>query len=251
MADNTTVLSCPRGAREYVWRQGDTLAAVAARFGVNEADIRRINPSLTGEPQPGESICVPTLRCPNGMLYVVHKGDTFTSIAKEYGITVAQLSAANPFVEPDVLAVGQVICVPVQEEEEEPTPPAQPDTPDSGGDIIINNNISVCIENVVKKTVLAGECYADLLVKAGLSYILFKLLNPGLVPGSLQVGQEYFVPKDELCCAPVSAGRTYLLQPGDTLQSAAQTLGVSVGALLSRNPSLSPADFVAGASVRY
>lgn len=251
MSDTTASRSCPKGSNAYVLRQGDTLAAVAARYGVTEEDLRRINPDLTGDPAPGDTICVPALRCPDGTLYVVHRGDTFTSIAKAFGITVAQLSAANPFVDPDVIAIGQVICVPVREQEQ-PDEPEQPEEkPESGGDVIINNNISICINNVVKNVVQAGESYADLLIKTGLSYILFKLLNPALKPGALHAGQEYYVPKDDLCCAPVSAGRTYLLQPGDTLHSAAQTLGVSPGALLSRNPRLAPADFIEGTSVRY
>lgn len=254
MSDTTASRFCPKGSNAYVLRQGDTLAAVAARYGVTEEDLRRINPDLTGDPAPGDTVCVPALRCPDGTLYVVHRGDTFTSIAKAFGVTVAQLSAANPFVDPDVIAIGQVICVPVREEEEEqqPSAPSVPEEPENGGGgTVINNNISICINNVIKNTVQAGESYADLLIKTGLSYLLFKIFNPALKPGHLHAGQEYFVPGDDLCCAPVSAGRTYLLQPGDTLHSAAQTLGVSPGALLSRNPRLAPADFIEGTSVRY
>lgn len=247
MSDTSSARSCPAGANAYVWREGDTLASVAQRYGVTEADLRRIN-TFSGAPEPGQTICVPALRCPEGTLYVVHRGDTFTSISKAFGITVAQLSAANPFVDPDVIAIGQVLCVPVRADEE----PEAPDAPEQGGDVIINNNtISICLNNVVKNVVQAGESYADLLIKTGLSYLLFKLFNPKLTPGDMHAGQEYFVPKDDLCCAPVSAGRVYLLQPGDTLQSVAQTLHVSVGALLSRNPRLAPADFVEGTSVRY
>ena len=257
MAETVSQSSCPKGANAYVLREGDTLAGIAARYGVTEKDIRRINPGISASPAPGETICVPSLRCPEGTLYVVHRGDTFTSIAKAFGITVAQLSAANPFVDPDVIAIGQVICVPVREEEEEQptpdTPPTQPPQQENAGDIIINNtnNISVCIQNVVQYEVQPGESYADLLIRTGLSYLLFKLFNPHLLPGNLVVGQKYFAPKDDLCCAPVSAGRSYLLQPGENLTSAAQALGVSVGTLLRSNPRLSPADFIEGTSVRY
>jgi len=143
--------------------------------------------------------------------------------------------------------------VPAREEEE--TPPAQkpeqPEGPDNAGDIIINNNITVCIDNVEKRIVLAGESYADLLIKTGLSYLLFRLLNPALRPGALFAGQEYFVPQQELCCVPASAGRSYLLQEGEDLHAAAAKLGVSVGTLLSRNPNLAPGDFVQGTSVHY
>lgn len=257
MAETVSQSACPKGANAYVLREGDTLASVAARYGVTEEDIRRINPGISAAPAPGETICVPSLRCPEGTLYVVHRGDTFTSIAKAFGITVAQLSAANPFVDPDVIAIGQVICVPVREEKPEPEPepekPVEPEKPETGADIVINNtnNISVCIQNVVQYEVRPGESYADLLIRTGLSYLLFKLFNPHLLPGNLLVGQKYFAPKDDLCCAPVSAGRSYLLQSGENLQTAAQALGVSVGALLRSNPHLSPADFVEGTSVRY
>ncbi|MDO4740154.1 MAG: LysM peptidoglycan-binding domain-containing protein [Eubacteriales bacterium] len=247
MAETVSAFSCPAGANAYVLRQGDTLATIAARYGVTVADIRRINPELIGDAKPGDAICVPSLRCPNGTLYVVHKGDTLTAIAKKFGVTVAQMTAANPFIDPDVIAIGQVLCVPVREEEPD-TPAPKPDTPsapESGGETVLR----VCID-VVKYTVKSGESYSDLLVKTGLSYLLFRLFNPELKPGRLYVGQEYYAPKESPCCA-TTAGRMYLLQPGEDLQTAAGNLGVSVGALLSSNPNLAPADFTEGTTVRY
>lgn len=45
-------------------------------------------------------------------LYVVQPGDTLTSIADEFGTTVAELIAANGLTDPDNIQVGQQIIVP-------------------------------------------------------------------------------------------------------------------------------------------
>ena len=52
-------------------------------------------------------------RCPAGtMPYRVRSGDTFFSIARRYNTSVDALLRANPGVDPDMLRVGQIICVP-------------------------------------------------------------------------------------------------------------------------------------------
>ena len=44
--------------------------------------------------------------------YKVVKNDTFTKIAKKFGITVAVLQAANPKVNPNKLTIGTVLKIP-------------------------------------------------------------------------------------------------------------------------------------------
>ncbi len=44
--------------------------------------------------------------------YVVVKGDSFSKIAKKFGVTVKAVEAANPGVEPTKLKVGQKISIP-------------------------------------------------------------------------------------------------------------------------------------------
>ena len=45
-------------------------------------------------------------------IYVVQSGDTFYRIAQKYGLTVAQLQAANEIPDPAKLAVGQALLIP-------------------------------------------------------------------------------------------------------------------------------------------
>ena len=49
---------------------------------------------------------------PEGVSHVVSSGQTLFSIARAYGVTVAQLTAANDLADPNVLNVGQSLFVP-------------------------------------------------------------------------------------------------------------------------------------------
>jgi|SRR6516165_9931888 LysM repeat protein len=45
--------------------------------------------------------------------YTVQSGDTLTSIAAQFGVTLAALAAANPQISnPNMISVGQVLTVP-------------------------------------------------------------------------------------------------------------------------------------------
>jgi murein DD-endopeptidase MepM/ murein hydrolase activator NlpD len=44
--------------------------------------------------------------------YIIQPGDTIWNLANEYGLTVDDILAANPEVDPDNLMVGQVILIP-------------------------------------------------------------------------------------------------------------------------------------------
>lgn len=54
--------------------------------------------------------------CPRGsMPYIVKSGDTPYNIARTFGISVDDLLAANPGINPNNLQIGQIICVPTTE----------------------------------------------------------------------------------------------------------------------------------------
>jgi len=57
-------------------------------------------------PPPPPAVC-------SGFYYTVRAGDSLFLIGRRYGCTVAQLLAANPQItDPNVIYIGQVICVP-------------------------------------------------------------------------------------------------------------------------------------------
>lgn len=51
--------------------------------------------------------------CPAGTTaYVIRAGDTFYTLASRFGVSLAELLAANPGIDPSRLMVGQTLCIP-------------------------------------------------------------------------------------------------------------------------------------------
>lgn len=122
------------GARTYEVRPGDTLGAVAGRFGVTVsaivaangiADPNRIFPGQvftipSTEPAPPPPV-VPSAPPEDvvdevpveGHVYVVRPGDTLGAIAQRAGTTVAALASENGIANPNLIFPGQVIRTPV------------------------------------------------------------------------------------------------------------------------------------------
>jgi len=76
---------------------------------------------------------------PTPTIYVVQAGDTMSSIAQRFGVTVEEILAANSLADPDTLSVGQNLLIPVEgyvpptatpaEAAPLPTNPAEPPLP--------------------------------------------------------------------------------------------------------------------------
>ena len=96
---------------------GETLFALAGRFGTTVQDILSFNPGL--DPNNlfvGQLICIPVVGpgCPAGTAtYIVRPGDTFFALARRFGTTPEAIARANPGVDPQNLVIGQRLCIPV------------------------------------------------------------------------------------------------------------------------------------------
>jgi len=108
------VPACPGGSL-YPIKAGDTLNALAARFGVSLAAIVAANPGIVpGNLQIGQVICIPGRGfCPGGTPYSIRAGDTLYQIALRFGFSLQDLLAANPQIDPIRLQIGQIICLPI------------------------------------------------------------------------------------------------------------------------------------------
>lgn len=141
----------PGGGATYTIRSGDTLAGIASRLGITLEDLRTANPDIDpGALRSGQVINLPQLpdnaptaaattapttpvapeettapeptntpqpaatNTPSslGRTYIVEAGDIPVSIAAKFGITVEELLAANPDIDPRGLQVGQVLIIP-------------------------------------------------------------------------------------------------------------------------------------------
>lgn len=80
-----------------------------------------ISPTPTLTPLPATPTPVPS-PTPAFLTYTIEAGDNFSFIAAEFDISIAELEAANPGVDPTNLQIGQEIRVPVTGGVPTPTP---------------------------------------------------------------------------------------------------------------------------------
>lgn len=235
---------CAEGAAAYIWRRGDTVDRVAERFNTTAAEIRAINPGVVyTRLQPGEVICVPSddIICPGNSTYRVQDGDNLVTIAQRLGLRPGQLLAANPYIDPDRLSVGQVICVPVR------TGTGGTTGGGAGGTGGGGECVGCCPAGTVSQTVRAGDSLVRILTRNDISYEYFRELNPGIDDQRLVPGRRYCVPVVTPTGVCETAGmQGYIWAAGDTLATVAARYRLTAADILRMNPSLKPSQLVPG-----
>ncbi|WP_105317620.1 LysM peptidoglycan-binding domain-containing M23 family metallopeptidase [Thermus tenuipuniceus] len=105
----------------YEVKPGDTLAGIAARYGVDPRHIMWSSNLQSDRLQMGQRLLIPLVavedrppRVPPGVeVYRVRPGDTLQGVASRYGISVLDLVSANPSLESlDRLVAGSVLYIP-------------------------------------------------------------------------------------------------------------------------------------------
>jgi len=148
--NSAAAIAHPAGAHQYEVKASDTLTKIAIAYKTTPAEIMATNnlkegtllrpgqmlviPAAKATPKPAvegpkttatnntaaatavpaaatPAADIPPTRTTPG-LYTVKKGDTLTSIAKTYGLSLDDLSKANKITDPKKLQLGQVLKVP-------------------------------------------------------------------------------------------------------------------------------------------
>ena len=104
----------------YTVQRGDTLWAIARRYGTTVGEIAEINnisnPNLI---YPGQELRIPTNSTTEGeetrgtgdIIYTVQRGDTLSKIAREYNVTVAHIVELNDITNPNLIYPGEKLRI--------------------------------------------------------------------------------------------------------------------------------------------
>ncbi len=177
------------GPFEYTVQPGDTLGAIEARFNINQLEIIEANQLLTPDSLiVGTTLIIPgyipdadgssasaagtgTNAVPGAQVtYIVQPGDSFFSIAQEFGIDPDDLAIANNIVNRNVLRVGQELIIPGVSQRD------------------------VQILRGTTHTVASGETLSEIATQYGVTVESILSLNNLTDPNSIVVGQELVIP---------------------------------------------------------
>jgi LysM repeat protein len=94
-------------------------------------------PPMVAQPVTPPPVTPPPVEPTAGSEYVVVKGDTLGHIAKEHGVSLKALEAANPGVDPKKLKIKQKLVIPPPAPSAESTQAAPTGAGDMGGEIYV------------------------------------------------------------------------------------------------------------------
>ena len=88
-----TNVTVSRGVIEYTVKDGDTMAAIASKYGITTDDIRWSNDiKYEDDISAGDLLYLPSV---SGIVYTVKADETASSIAEKYGSTATEIIAMN------------------------------------------------------------------------------------------------------------------------------------------------------------
>ena len=155
--------------------------------------------------------------------YIVKPGDSLTSIARRYGVSVTQLAATNGLAWNAWLYSGQRLTIPGQANA--PAPEATSEAAEDGTYVVQPGDTltSIAIQHGVRVDDLAG---ANELTGSRLVYTGQRLVIPG---------QEADPAAEPTPGPTAGSDGVYVVQRGNTLFSIARWNGVTVAALMAAN----------------
>jgi LysM repeat protein len=110
--------TAPSTGLTYTVQRGDTLSAIAKRFGTTVDAIVRAN-GITNPSRivTGQKLIIPgattsSSSATGGRVYIVQRGDTLSRIAARYGTTVNAIVKANNLSNPNYIYAGQRLIIP-------------------------------------------------------------------------------------------------------------------------------------------
>jgi LysM repeat protein len=214
-----------QGQTVHVVRWGETLASIAARYGVTVAAIVQTN--HLANPNyiyVGQVLTIPG-RAPAavpaaGATYVVQWGDSLAAIAARFGVTVQALMAANGLSNPNFIYAGQVLKIPGGAPAAPPAPPYRPPAK-------------------AYYTVQWGDTLTGIAYRFGTTVEAIMQANGLVSPYVIYAGQLLVIPGGT-AVPPHPAGTFYTVKRGDTLNRIAMMYGVSVWALVQVNNLANP-----------
>ena len=209
----------PNNMFMYTVKKGDTLYSIARKYNTTVGEIMKLNYLTSPNLSIGDVIRIPEMffdeeemYLPNYINYMVKKGDTLYSIARDYNISVDVLKKDNSLGS-NILRVGQNLKIRVM------------------GDVNVLECFGVddgesFLDNYTSYTVKKGDTLYSIARDNNISVPLLTSYN-NISGSNLSVGQVLKIPGGD--------NNTYIVKSGDSLYSIAKRFNTSVDNIKRKN----------------
>lgn len=214
----------PENPEYHKVARGESLGKIAARYGVSVADLKKWNNLSSNNIMAGQRLLVDAGKAPvrdNGgqgsSTHTVKSGESLSSIAERYGVSVADLKSWNGL-SGDNIKAGQKLKV-------------------NGTDATPSRNNEPAVRTKIH-TVKRGESLGKIAARYGVSVADLKSWN-GLSGDDIQVGQKISIGGKSSGTADkkktTTKRQTYKVKSGDTLGGIAEKYGTTASAIRKAN----------------
>lgn len=215
----------------HIIKQGDTFYHLAQKYHVTVDEIIALNPDI--DPynlQVGSKIRIPSISSgtisPGGSgsgmeivhQHVVKSGDTMWKLSQEWGISLANLIAANPHItNPNALMTGDVINIPKSSSTQAQSMSMMPTS-------VTLPSVGSVVEQLLPGfqiyTVTSGDTLYHISEQYGVSVNDILALNPNITNADeIMVGMKILIPKASSQSSNVSANAVPSTQTFSTIMT--------------------------------
>ena len=187
-------------------KKGDTLYSLANQYNTTVDQLKALNNLSSNTLTIGKVLKLPTKQSTNTNKYIIQKGDTLYSIAKQNNTTIDKIKELNKLTN-NTLTIGNTLLLPSTELIEITTPKHY--------------------------TIKKGDTLYSLAKSNNTTVEKIKQLN-NLNNNNLVIGQKIQLPTKEIIETPTTT-ITYTVKPGDTLYSIASENNTTVNNLKAVN----------------
>jgi LysM repeat protein len=218
----------------HVVQQGENLFRIALRYGVDMNELALAN-NITDPAQiyAGQVLIIPNLSAPDAegeivnplvatapVIHVVQRGEYLASIARQYGVTVEDILAANNIANANLVYAGQELQIWPADLSVVETP-APVETVVEPAPVEAAPVEAIAVE-IVSHTVMAGEHLASIAQRYGVSWTSIAEANGIIDPNTIYAGQVLTIPNGN----PAAAQAAYIPTIAENLPDAGAHWGV-------------------------